>query len=156
MFWTGQESAVCGERMHGFALCSRWSIVGIMIAAGSEERLASGQRGVANDAITVARHCCDCYSDCSGNTCASPKPWPDRFVDGNGTLVAQTSDTLAPRQKAAKILSHPVAGIGFFTQPITLGSGHVEVVSDYGLLGFELFFTEDYSQLASVPAQIGN
>jgi hypothetical protein len=53
-------------------------------------------------------------------------------------------------------LSHPVAGAGFFTQSLSLGSGHVEVLTDYGLLGFELFFTEDYSQLASVPAQIGN
>lgn len=76
--------------------------------------------------------------------------------DGYGALVAQSNDTLAPHQKVAKILSHPVAGAGFFTQPLTLGSGHVEVVSDYGLLDFELFFTEDLSQLASVPAQNGN
>jgi hypothetical protein len=56
-------------------------------------------------------------------------------------------------KKIAKILSHPVAGAGFFTQPMSLGSGHVEVTSEYGLIGFELFFTEDLSQLASIPAQ---
>lgn len=76
--------------------------------------------------------------------------------DGTGNLLAQASNTLGPHQKIAKILSHPVAGAGFFTQSLSLGSGHVEVLTDYGLLGFELFFTEDYSQLASVPAQIGN
>lgn len=76
--------------------------------------------------------------------------------DGTGNLLAQTSNTLGPHQKIAKILSHPVVGAGFFTQSLPLGSGHVEVLTDYGLLGFELFFTEDYSQLASVPAQRGN
>ena len=90
------------------------------------------------------------------NPFGAPVEYTLSVYDGTGALVAQTSDTMAPHQKVAKILSHPVAGAGFFTQPLTLGSGHVEVTSDYGLLGFELFFTEDYSQLASVPAQIGN
>ena len=63
---------------------------------------------------------------------------------------------MGPYEKVAKILSHPVVGAGFFTQPLPLASGHIEVTSDYGLLGFELFFTEDYSQLASVPAQVIN
>jgi len=76
--------------------------------------------------------------------------------DGEGNLLAQASNTLGPHQKIAKILSHAVAGAGFFTQSLPLGSGHIEVLTDYGLLGFELFFTEDYSQLASVPAQVGN
>ncbi len=63
------------------------------------------------------------------------------------------SDTLSPGQKVAKLLSHPVAGAGFFTQNLSLAGGHVEVQTDYGLLGFELFFTNTLSQLASVPAQ---
>jgi hypothetical protein len=70
--------------------------------------------------------------------------------------VAQGTFQLGPRQKVARLLSHPTAGAGFFTQPISLSGGHVEVQSSYGLIGFELFFTEDLSQLASVPAQIGN
>jgi len=59
-----------------------------------------------------------------------------------------------PGEKIAKLLSHHVPGAGFFTQLLPLGSGHVEVTSDYGLLGFELLFTDTFSQLASVPAQI--
>jgi hypothetical protein len=76
-----------------------------------------------------------------------------RVYDSSGNLVAQMSDTLGPGQKIAKYLSHSAAGAGFFTQPLSLGGGHVEVQTDYGLLGFELFFTESFSQLASVPAQ---
>jgi len=76
--------------------------------------------------------------------------------DGSGNLVAQKSDVLAPHQKVAKILSYPPAGAGFFTQTLPLSKGHIEVLTSYGVLGFELFFTEDLSQLASVPAQIGN
>lgn len=76
-----------------------------------------------------------------------------RVFDGAGVLVAEKTDSLGPRQKVSKLLSHPQAGAGFFTQPLSLGSGHIEVSSEYGLLGFELFFTEDLSQLAGVPAQ---
>jgi hypothetical protein len=74
--------------------------------------------------------------------------------NGAGRLVAQTSSTIGAHQKVAKILSHPTPGVAFFTQDMTLGNGHVEVSTDYGLLGLELFFTDDLSQLASVPAQI--
>ncbi len=77
-----------------------------------------------------------------------------RVFDASGVKVKELSDTLAPGQKVAKYLSHPLATAGFFTDPISLGDGHVEVQTDYGLLGFELFFTENLSQLASVPAQI--
>jgi hypothetical protein len=74
--------------------------------------------------------------------------------DGDGVLQAQATQTIGPRQKVAKILSYPEEGVGFFTQDITLGNGHIEVSTEYGLMGLELFFTEDVSQLASVPAQI--
>ncbi len=73
--------------------------------------------------------------------------------DGAGVKVAETRQTLGPGEKVAKMLSHPVTGAGFFTQTLPLASGHVEVDTDYGLLGFELFFTETFSQLASVPPQ---
>jgi len=76
--------------------------------------------------------------------------------DGTGNKVAEQDFGLGPYEKVAKILSHTAVGAGFFTQPLPLASGHIEVTSDYGLLGFELFFTEDYSQLASVPAQAIN
>jgi len=74
--------------------------------------------------------------------------------DGKGALVAQAANTIGPHQKVAKILSYPTPGVGFFTQDLVLGNGHIEVSTDYGLLGLELFFTDDVSQLASVPAQI--
>jgi minor extracellular serine protease Vpr len=77
-----------------------------------------------------------------------------RVYDGAGTLVAQANNTIGPHQKVAKILSYPDAGVGFFAPDMTLGNGHIEVTTDYGLLGLELFFTEDVSQLASVPAQV--
>ena len=63
---------------------------------------------------------------------------------------------MGPHAKVAKLLSHPVSGAGFFTQAISLGNGHVEVTSDYPLVGFELFFTEQLTQLASVAAQTEN
>jgi minor extracellular serine protease Vpr len=73
--------------------------------------------------------------------------------NGAGTLVAQAQKTIGPHEKVAKILSYSEPGIGFFDQDLLLGNGHVEVTSDYGLIGLELFFTEDVSQMASVPAQ---
>ena len=76
-----------------------------------------------------------------------------RVFDGDGRLLAEKSDVLAPGEKTARLLSHPAPGAGFFTQSLVMAGGHVEVTSDLGLLGFELFFTEDLSQLASVPAQ---
>ena len=79
-----------------------------------------------------------------------------RVFDGSGKMLAEKNDVLGPRQKVAKVLSHSVPGAGFFTQPLSLGSGHIEVRTDYALLGFELFYNEALSQLASVPAQIGN
>jgi hypothetical protein len=73
--------------------------------------------------------------------------------NGAGTLVAQAQKTIGPHEKVAKILGYSEPGIGFFDQDLLLGNGHVEVTSDYGLMGLELFFTEDVSQMASVPAQ---
>ncbi len=73
--------------------------------------------------------------------------------DGGGVKVAETQQTLGPGEKVARMLSHPVEGAGFFTRALPLASGHIEVDTEYGLLGFELFFTESFSQLASVPPQ---
>jgi minor extracellular serine protease Vpr len=79
-----------------------------------------------------------------------------RVFDEAGKPIAQSDDTIGPHQKIGKVLSSPAEGSGFFTQPITLGSGHIEVVTDYGLLGMEVFFTDDLSQMASLPAQSGD
>ncbi len=76
-----------------------------------------------------------------------------RVFDGEGREVAVKTDTLGPRQKISRILSHPIPGVAFFTQPIQLANGHIEVTTDYQLLGFELFFTENLAQLAAVVAQ---
>jgi len=76
--------------------------------------------------------------------------------DGTGMPVAQMTDVLGPHAKVAKLLSWPTAGAGFFTQDLPLGSGHVEVTTDYQLLGFEMFFTQSLSQLAAVMAQFPN
>ncbi len=79
-----------------------------------------------------------------------------RVFDSSGAQVAEKTDTLSPHVKIARLLSHPVADVGFFTQSISLASGHVEVTADYPLLGFELFFTEQLTELATVTAQTGN
>ncbi len=90
------------------------------------------------------------------NPSGAPVSYRMRVFDGTGTLVADGTFSLGPHAKVARLLSHPVAGVGFFTQSISLASGHVEVTSDYPLLGFELFFTEQLTQLASVAAQSAN
>jgi hypothetical protein len=66
------------------------------------------------------------------------------------------TDTLGPHEKVAKLLSFPVAGAGYFTQSMPLSNGHIEVTTDYQLLGFELFFTEGITQLVAVMAQFPN
>jgi minor extracellular serine protease Vpr len=76
--------------------------------------------------------------------------------DNNGKLIAQADSTIGPHRRIGKVLSSPVQGSGFFAQPITMGNGHIEVVTDYGLLGLEMFFTDDLSQMASLPAQNGD
>jgi len=68
--------------------------------------------------------------------------------------VGRDSQTVRAHEKLAKILTYPVEGVAFFTQDLVLGNGHVEVTTDYGLIGAEFFFTEDVSQMSSVPAQI--
>lgn len=82
-------------------------------------------------------------------------PFTMRVFDGNGTEVAKLDGAIGPREQMAKYLSHPEPGAGFFRQALPLSNGHIEVTSEYALLGFELFFTADFSQLASVPAQGG-
>ncbi len=73
--------------------------------------------------------------------------------DGAGAIRYQGTQTIGPHEKMSRILVYPDAGVGFFTGDLVLGNGHVEVTSDYGLLGLEVFFTEDLSQMVSVPAQ---
>jgi hypothetical protein len=82
-----------------------------------------------------------------------------RVFDGAGTVVAVMSDVIGPHAKVSKILSYPVAGPGFFTQPLSLPGGHIEVTTDdslLGILGFELFFTDSLTELAAVMAQHPN
>ena len=82
-------------------------------------------------------------------------PYTITVYDGQGNQVAQGSFTLGPHQKLGKLLSYPDPTAAFFTQPIILEGGHIEVTSpNYGLIGLELFLSQDVSQLASVPAQI--
>lgn len=76
--------------------------------------------------------------------------------DGSGALRATAKQTIGAHQKVAKMLSFPDESGGYFTQDLVLGNGHVEVTTDYGLIGLEMFFTNNMSQLASVPAQIGD
>jgi minor extracellular serine protease Vpr len=76
--------------------------------------------------------------------------------DSTGNLKAQSSSTLQPHQKVSKLLTSSDLNTGFFTQPIELTGGHIEVTTDYGLLGESIFFKADLTQLASVPAQSGN
>ena len=87
------------------------------------------------------------------NPFGTPISYTMRVFDGTGLEIARTTGALEPHQKIARILSHPIPGVAFFTQPISLAGGHIEVTTDYQLLGFELFFTEDVSQLAAVVAQ---
>jgi hypothetical protein len=86
------------------------------------------------------------------NPFGAPVEFTLTVFDKDGNVVARKTDTLGGHQKTARFLSQSTPGAGYFTQPIALGSGHIEVSSDYGLLGLELFFTEDFSQLAAVPA----
>jgi minor extracellular serine protease Vpr len=79
-----------------------------------------------------------------------------KLYDGDGDLIAQKIDTLAPRQKVAKLLSYPEPDTSFFTSSTPIENGHVEVTSSYGLVGYETFFNTDMSQLASVPPQTGD
>ncbi|HYK87435.1 MAG TPA: S8 family serine peptidase [Acidobacteriota bacterium] len=87
------------------------------------------------------------------NPFGTPMAYTMTVFDGAGRQIAQKNDTIGPRSKVSKLLSHPLAGAGFFTQPISLGSGHIEVSSEYGVIGLELFFTESFSQFAGVSAQ---
>lgn len=79
-----------------------------------------------------------------------------RVFDNTGLKVAEMTDYLEPHAKVARVLSYPLPGYGFFTQPLSLGGGHIEVTTDYQLLGFELFFTERLTQIAAVMAQYPN
>jgi minor extracellular serine protease Vpr len=73
--------------------------------------------------------------------------------DGSGALVATMTGKLSPGEMAARMLSHPAAGSGFFTQPISLASGHIEIQSDHAVFGLETLFTDDLSIMILTPPQ---
>jgi len=73
-----------------------------------------------------------------------------------GVLIAQNSGALSPHQKVSKLLAGSDLNSAFFAQSIEMAKGHIEVTTDYGLLGECVFFTADATQMASVPAQSGN
>jgi hypothetical protein len=87
------------------------------------------------------------------NPFGTPISYTMKVFDRTGRQVAEKTDTLGPHQKIARILSHPLPGAAFFNQRLVLAGGHIEVTSDYQLLGFELFFSDDVSELSAVVAQ---
>ncbi len=87
------------------------------------------------------------------NPFGTPVTYTLKVFDGTGSMLAQMTDVLGPHVKVAKLLSSPLPGAAFFTQPISLGNGHIEVTADYQVLGFEMFFTETQSQIVAVMAQ---
>jgi hypothetical protein len=87
------------------------------------------------------------------NPYGAPVTYTMKVFDSTGIAVAQMTDVIGPRGKVSKLLSSPVAGGGFFTQPISLAGGHIEVTTNRQLIGFELFFTQSLSQLVAVMAQ---
>jgi hypothetical protein len=87
------------------------------------------------------------------NPLATAVQYTVNVYDGSGAPIATMTDKLAPGEMTARILSHPVAGTGFFTQPISLGSGHIEIQSDHALFGLEALFTDDISLMVLTPAQ---
>jgi len=87
------------------------------------------------------------------NPFGAPVNYTLRVFDGGGNKVRETTATLGPHAKVSKLLSWPSAGAGFFTQPIVLSKGHIEVTADRPLLGFEMFFTQSLTQLIAVMAQ---
>jgi hypothetical protein len=95
------------------------------------------------------------------NPFGTPITYTMTVFDGSGSQVAQVTNVLGAHAKVAKLLSWPTAGAGFFTAGesdprFQLSGGHIEVTTDYQLLGFEMFFTQSVSQLAAVMAQFPN
>ena len=86
-------------------------------------------------------------------------PYTMSVYDQSGNQVATGSYTLAPHQKVSKVLSYP--GISDLSQVffaptselVSLPSGYIEITSSYGIIGLTIFYTDDLSQMASVPAQ---
>lgn len=73
--------------------------------------------------------------------------------DKNGAALVERPIRLGARHKISRLLSgDPTAG-AFFSSPLSANSGYIVVTSDQPLFGFELFFTDDLSLMAAVPAQ---
>jgi hypothetical protein len=83
-------------------------------------------------------------------------PYTMTVYDQSGNVVASGSYTLGPHQKVSKVLSSPVdsnLNDVFFAQNLILQDGYIVVSSSYGVIGVTIYYTQDLSQMASVPAQ---
>ena len=83
-------------------------------------------------------------------------PYTMTVYDPSGNIVATGNFTLGPHQKISKVLSYPNdtdLNSVFFAQNLTLQSGYIEISSSYGVIGVAIYYTQDLSQMASVPAQ---
>jgi hypothetical protein len=86
-------------------------------------------------------------------------PYTMTVYDPSGNPIATGSYTLGPHQKVSKVLCYPGdsdPNSVFFAPNSTLlnlSHGYVEVSSSYGIIGLAIYYTEDLSQMASVPAQ---
>jgi subtilisin family serine protease len=83
-------------------------------------------------------------------------PYTMTVYDQSGNSVATGSYTLGPHHKVSKVLSSPVdsnLNDVFFAQNLILQDGYIVVSSSYGVIGVTIYYTQDLSQMASVPAQ---
>lgn len=86
-------------------------------------------------------------------------PYTMTVYDPSGNTIATGSYTLGPHQKVSKVLCYTDdsdLNSVFFAPNSTLLNllhGYVEVSSSYGIIGLAIYYTEDLSQMASVPAQ---
>ncbi|MGI8785543.1 MAG: M64 family metallopeptidase [Acidobacteriota bacterium] len=94
----------------------------------------------------------------TGLTLVNPSELPAQYTitvfSKAGKVIAERRMSLGGKQKISALLSgDPSTGGAFFPNPLSAGSGYIIVKSDQPLFGFELFFTDDVTLLAAVPAQ---
>jgi len=86
-------------------------------------------------------------------------PYTMTVYDPSGNIIATGNYTLGPHQKVSEVLCYPgdsdLNSVFFAPNPTLLNllHGYVEVSSSYGIIGLAIYYTEDLSQMASVPAQ---